>query len=279
VDRPQLADFLRRRREALQPEDVGLPRGPRRRTDGLRREEVAALCLMSTDYYGRLEQQRGPQPSEQMLGAMARGMRLTLAERDHLFRLAGHTAPARALRSDHVSPALMRVLDRLQDTPAQVLGPLGEVLVQTPPAMALFGDASGRTGPARTVVHRWFTEPDSRRVYPAEDHPLRGRAFVADLRAAYARDGAASRAGELVRELLATSQEFAGIWDEHEVGVAHGPSKRLVHPELGEMTLHCQVLHDVEQAQALLVFTATPGTPSAERMQLLAVLGSQRVGA
>ena len=89
-DRAELADFLRTRREALQPEDVGLPRGARRRTAGLRREEVAALCGMSADYYSRLEQERGPHPSEQMLAAIARGLRLSLDERDHLFRLAGH---------------------------------------------------------------------------------------------------------------------------------------------------------------------------------------------
>lgn len=91
MDRAQLADFLRTRREALQPEDVGLPRGPRRRTGGLRREEVAALCGMSADYYSRIEQQRGPNPSEQMLAAIARGLHLTLEERDHLLRLAGYT--------------------------------------------------------------------------------------------------------------------------------------------------------------------------------------------
>ena len=94
VDRAQLASFLRTRREALQPEDVGLPRGPRRRTGGLRREEVATLSGMSTDYYSRLEQQRGPHPSEQMLAALARGLRLSLTERDHLFQLAGHAVPA-----------------------------------------------------------------------------------------------------------------------------------------------------------------------------------------
>src|SRR5215207_2750249 len=120
MDRAGLADFLRRRREALQPEDVGLARGSRRRTSGLRREEVASLCDMSVDYYSRLEQRRGPQPSEQMLAAIARGMRLTLDERDYLFRIVGHTAPARAVRNDHVSPGLMRVIDRLADTPAQV---------------------------------------------------------------------------------------------------------------------------------------------------------------
>ena len=90
MDRAQLAAFLRTRREALQPEDVGLPRGPRRRTGGLRREEVAVLSGMSTDYYSRIEQRRGPNPSEQMLAAIARGLHLSLDERDHLFRLAGH---------------------------------------------------------------------------------------------------------------------------------------------------------------------------------------------
>ena len=121
MDRAELAAFLRRRREALQPHDVGLHAGPRRRTAGLRREEVAALAGMSADYYSRMEQQRGPQPSPQMLAALARGLRLTLDERDHLFRLAGHAAPTRVRRSDHVHPALLRVLDRLDDTPAQVI--------------------------------------------------------------------------------------------------------------------------------------------------------------
>ena len=90
IDRPGLAAFLRVRREALQPEDVGLPRGSRRRTSGLRREEVAALCHMSTDYYSRLEREKGPQPSEQMIASIAQGLHLSLDERDHIFRLAGH---------------------------------------------------------------------------------------------------------------------------------------------------------------------------------------------
>lgn len=101
IDREGLADFLRRRREALQPEDVGLPRGQRRRTSGLRREEVAALSHMSTDYYSRIEQERGPQPSEQMIAAIAQGVHLSSAERDHLFRLAGHRPPASSAAGDH----------------------------------------------------------------------------------------------------------------------------------------------------------------------------------
>ena len=230
MDRAQLADFLRTRRATLQPEDVGLPRGPRRRTGGLRREEVAALCSMSADYYGRLEQQRGPQPSTQMLAAMARGLRLTLAERDHFLRLAGHDAPAREALHDHVSPGLMRVLDRLADTPAQVMNGIGETLVQTPPAVALFGDETLRPGLSRAVVYRWFTDPESRRAYPEEDHPLHARAFVADLRAAFARPHTRARAEVVVRALLEHSSEFAAIWNGHEVGIAHRAGEAAVAP-------------------------------------------------
>src|SRR5262245_28712184 len=105
MDRAELAEFLRTRRAGLRPEDVGLTAGPRRRIAGLRRDEVAALTGMSTDYYVRLEQARGPQPSEQMLSALARALRLTNDERDYLYRLAGHGAPARTPLDTHVSPA------------------------------------------------------------------------------------------------------------------------------------------------------------------------------
>lgn len=277
VDRAQLADFLRTRREALGPEDVGLPRGPRRRTTGLRREEVAALATMSVDYYTRLEQQRGPQPSHAMLSAIARATRLTLAERDHLFRLAGHTPPARGRSDDHVSPGLMRVLDRLQDTPAQIVTAMDEVVRQTPPAVALFGDLTALTGRTRSTVHRWFTDPSSREVYPAEDHDLRGRVFVSQLRAAFAADATSAGASDLVQDLLQRSPEFAEVWAAHEVGLPHGPEKRLQHPDVGVMTLQCQVLHDPEQGQGLLVFTATPGSEDAEKLALVSVLGPRPV--
>lgn len=278
MDRAQLADFLRRRREALQPEDVGMVRGSRRRTDGLRREEVAALSDMSVDYYSRLEQQRGPQPSEQMLGAMARGLRLTLDERDHLFRLAGHTAPVRALQSDHVSPGLMRVIDRLPDTPVQVMTELGETLVQSPAARALFGDETRYQGFARSIVYRWFTDPDSRSVYPTEDHPKHSRAFTSDLRAVHAKHGPSSRAGAIVQALLAISAEFTEIWDLHEVGSRYEMEKRVQHPETGVMHLQCQLLHDPTQGQGLLVLTATPGTESYDKLRLLSVIGTQQIG-
>ena len=279
MDRPQLADFLRARRTALQPEDVGLPRGPRRRTAGLRREEVAALCGMSADYYGRLEQGRGPQPSAPMLAAIARGLHLTLAERDHLFRLAGHHAPDRASRADHVAPAVQRILDRLQDTPAMVVTETGETLVQTPAAMALLGDQTHYTGLERSTLFRWFTDPASRDVYPAEDHDERAATFVAELRAAYARGGAGSRAARLVDALLPRSEEFATMWARHEVADKRSRTKRMQHPDLGVLTLDCQTLLDTDTGQRLLVFTASPGTPDADKLALLTVLGPRQTTA
>ena len=140
MDKKEVAAFLRRRREMLRPRDVGLVEGPRRRTQGLRREEVAQLAGMSTDYYARLEQQRAPQPSVQITTALARALRLTLDERDHLFVLIGHNAPARFHRSEHVSPTLMRVLDRLDDSPALVKTDLVDTLAMNPLAIALLGD-------------------------------------------------------------------------------------------------------------------------------------------
>jgi transcriptional regulator with XRE-family HTH domain len=277
VDRTGLAEFLRKRREALQPEDVGLPRGARRRTSGLRREEVAVLCDMSADYYSRLERQRGPQPSEQMIAAIARGLRLSLDERDHLFVLAGRGVPKRALRGDHVNPGLMRILDRLGDTPAQVMGGLGETLIQTPLAVALVGDQTKYTGMARSLVYRWFTDPASRDLYPEEDHLLHGRVFTAQLRAVSAREGRQSRAAAIVRRLLEQSAEFTALWAEHEIGIQYTDEKRMLHPELGLMKLHCQVLLDPDQSQSLLVYTATPGTQDYEKLQLLSVIGNQHL--
>ena len=276
MDRGALADFLRRRREALQPQEVGLPEGQRRRTSGLRREEVAALAAMSADYYTRLEQQRGPQPSEQMLGSLARALRLTGDERDYLFQVAGHNPPTAAAAATHVAPALLRVLDRLSDTPALILSNLGETLVQNQLADALFGDKSAYTGLARSEIFRWFTDPAERLRYPEHDRGRQSRAQVANLRAAYGSMGPRSRAGELVRALQKASPEFAALWERHEVAKRFEDHKTLIHPELGPIEVDCQVLFTEDQSQALLVLTAPPRTEGHEKLQLLAVLGQQR---
>lgn len=275
MDRTDLADFLRRRRAALQPADVGLAEGARRRAPGLRREEVAALTGMSVDYYTRLEQGRGPQPSEQMLAALARALRLSDDERDYLFRAAGHAAPDRLGSLPHVAPALLRVLDRLADTPALVLSNLGETLVANPLAVALFGDTSGLTGLERSDVYRWFTRPEARLLYPEDDRDRQSRALVANLRAAYGAMGARSRAGALVAALTEASPEFAALWERHEVARRFEDHKVLVHPTIGPIELDCQVLFTEDQSQALLVLTAPPRTEGWEKLQLLAVLGTQ----
>jgi transcriptional regulator with XRE-family HTH domain len=277
VDRAGLADFLRRRREALQPRDVGMAPGLRRRTAGLRREEVAVLAAMSTDYYARLEQQRGPQPSEQMIAAIARALRLTLDERDHLFRLAGHVAPTRVLRSDHVSPGLMRVLDRLDDTPAQVISDIAETLVQNRLATALLGDQTKFEGFARSAVYRWFTDPLERRIYPERDHDLQSRVQVANLRVSATRGGPDSRAAAVVTQLRQESADFERIWTRHEVTGRSDDNKTIVHPELGEIELQCQVLSTQDHGQALLVFTASPGSEGYSKLQLLSVIGTQHL--
>ncbi|MZD08917.1 helix-turn-helix domain-containing protein [Streptomyces sp. SID5785] len=279
MDRTALADFLRRRREALRPQDVGLPQGARRRAPGLRREEVAALAVMSTDYYTRLEQQRAPQPSAHILASLARALRLTGDERDYLFRVAGHNAPPTLSVSTHVAPALLRVLDRLVDTPALVLTDLGETLVQNSMAAALLGDASHHTGHARSAIYRWFTDPAERQRYPEEDRDRQSRAQVANLRAAYGVRGARSPAGDLVEALREVSEEFAELWARHEVAQRFEDHKTLVHPEIGPIEVDCQALFTEDQSQVLLVLTAAPRTEDAEKLRLLAVLGQDRFAA
>lgn len=278
VEREALAEFLVRRREQLQPSDVGLGEGARRRTPGLRREEVAQLAAMSTDYYARLEQQRGPQPSVQILASLARALRLTPDERDYLHRICGHSAPDRTMFTDYVHPGMLRVLDRLDDTPAFVVSVLDEVLIQNDAARALLGDVSGLEGMERSGIYRWFANPqDERRRYPEQDHPRHGSVLVASLRSAYGALGERSRAGEIVRELTACSSEFVELWAVHEVRRRFEDHKVLIHPEVGPIEVDCQALFTEDESQALIVLTAAPGSDAASKLELLRVLGTQRV--
>jgi transcriptional regulator with XRE-family HTH domain len=274
MDHDGLADFLRHRRQALQPEDVGLAPGRRRRTPGLRREEVAALAHMSTDFYTRIEQRRGSRPSEQTIGALARALRLSLDERDHLLQLAGHTAPPRTRRSDHVSPAMLHVLDGLGD-PAQVVSDLGVTLVQNALAEALLGVQTTYQGLQRSMIYRWFSDPDERGRYPIEDHELRSREYTAVLRGVQGRDPRDEDARKLIDALLHRSPEFAALWEDHEVALPAVARKRIAHPTIGVIELDCLILTADNQTEKLVVFTATPGTEDAERLALLEVVGGQ----
>ncbi|MGI5499484.1 helix-turn-helix transcriptional regulator [Lentzea sp. CA-135723] len=268
MDTKQLADFLRVRREALAPKDVGLTGNGRRRTPGLRREEVARLADISTDYYTRMEQDRAPQPSPGVLKAITRALRLSLDERDHLFRLAGHPAPDRRRADDHVAPALLGALDRLHDVPAQVMTDLGVTLVQNDLARAVFGDLVGR----ESVVHRWFTDPAARAGYPVADHAAESQALVADLRAAAGR-GVDAQA--LVDRLTRESPEFAALWRLHEVEVMRNRRKRILHPSAGLLEFDCTALLDEDRFQLLALFSPVPGTATADRLALLGLVGAE----
>jgi len=276
-DRQQLSQFLRARREAIQPEDVGMTRGPRRRTSGLRREEVAALSGISSDYYSKIEQHDGPVPSQQILASIARGIQLNLDERDHLFSLAGYTAPSRAVRNDHVNAGLMRVLNRLEDTPAQVVTILGETLVQTRLAVALLGDETSYTGIRRNRIYRWFTDPDERALTPVADHHRHSATLVGHLVAASTSTSLVEPARVLIARLREESPEFAALWESQPVPGPYCEAKRIMHPEIGEVELYGQTILDPDQFQALMIFTAEPGSVSAEKLQLLSVIGAQRI--
>ncbi|WP_244633310.1 helix-turn-helix transcriptional regulator [Aeromicrobium sp. CFBP 8757] len=275
MDRAALADFLTRRRDALQPSDVGLTAGPRRRAPGLRREEVAHLTGMSVDYYARLEQARSPQPSTQMLQALARTLRLSRDETDHLHRLAGHPAPDRTGSSRHVRPVLLHVLDQLDDCAAFVCSDLDEVLAQNRLSVLLQGDHSGRTGLRASSTYTWFTEPGAQDGIVAEDRPEHSRVRVADLRATWSRRHGDADVRALVDALLDESPEFAEIWERHEVGVKHLQHKRFVHPRIGELTVDCETLATDEDGQRLIILGAAPGSDAHGRLQLLRVLGEQ----
>lgn len=277
--RAELARFLRTRREALRPDDVGLPSGRRRRTPGLRREEVATLTGISSDYYSKIEQRAGPVPSDQVLGALARALQMTVDERDHLFRLGGLAVPPRVAGDRHVNAGLGRVLARLTDTPATVVTPLGETLVQTPLARALFGDETGFEGAARSRVYRWFTDPAERARIPEIDHARHSESIVGHLVSASANPSLARPVAMLVHSLTERSTEFTALWSRKPVPGLYCEAKTILHPDVGEIQIYGQTLVDPDQQQALTVFTAEPGSESHDRLSLLAVLGTQNVAA
>ncbi|HEX2286505.1 MAG TPA: helix-turn-helix transcriptional regulator [Mycobacterium sp.] len=277
MDRDALAEFLRRRREAIRPADVGLPAGVRRRTAGLRREEVAQLTGMSVDYYVRLEQGRSTQPSPQLLRALARALRLTDDETDHLYRLAGHAVPDRGGYSVHVRPALLFVLDQMRDAAAFVCSDTNVVLAQNELAKVLMGDrVTGETGLHASVTWQWFMDPHAREVVPADEHDEHSRVAVAELRAAWARRRTDTDMCELVDSLLEHSSEFAELWARHEVAVRHMQRKTFL-TRVGPITLDCEVLATTD-GQRLVVLAPPAGSSALEDLRLLAVVGDQAVG-
>ncbi|MEV6931138.1 helix-turn-helix transcriptional regulator [Dactylosporangium sp. NPDC051485] len=260
MNRALLADFLRDRRARVSPADAGLPAGARRRTPGLRREEVAQLAGISVDYYARMEQGRGPHPSRQVLAALGRALRLFEDERAYLFQLAGEQPGPPSGPSQVVSSGIRHLLDRLDDTPAFVIDAKYDLLAWNAMAIRLMGEPP----PERNMIWNAFCGP-----WPlAPDSPPEVLAFadesLADLRAASVRYPDDEGIRSLIARLHAASPEFTRRWNEHRVCVRRTTVKTLTHPAYGELVLECQLLHADELGQRVVFYTAAPGTRTAD---------------
>lgn len=259
----ELARFLRDRREDLRPEAVGLPAGPRRRTPGLRREEVAILADMSVDYYVRLEQARGPHPSPRILDSLAGALRLNAAERSHLYRLAGSNPapPAGPVRA--VRPYVADLLLRLPETAAVVTAATYDVIAFNPLAEALLGGLRREPNLAR----RRFLGLSTYESSSAEEF---GPIAVARLRSAADRYPGDRRLAALLAELRANSEEFVSIWASNPVRAPGHRVKTITHATLGPLRVNCDVLTIAEDDQQVVFITADPGSPPARALRRLA---------
>ena len=281
MDRQELGAFLRSRRERLRPEDVGLPSGPRRRTPGLRREEIAVLAHISTEYYVRLEQGRAPRPSGEVLAGIAGALRLTGTEYGHLHVLAG-TAPTRTgLHCREVRPSIIALLERLPHTAAFVTSAVFEVLAWNDLAAALMEDFSRLAPEDRNLARRAFLGParPEAPLYGVSDAAEFRHHVVMELRAVLARYPADPAVTGLIDELRDGSAEFARLWERHDVQGALMLTKTFRHPVVGEITVDCDALTLTDRDQHLVLYTAPPGSHGAEALALLNVLGPDRVNA
>jgi len=270
--RADLAAFLRARRSRLRPSDVGLPEGSRRRTPGLRRQEVAQLAGMSVDYYVRLEQGRGPRPSRQVLSALARALMLTRDERAYLFRVAGETPPPTEGPSRDLAPGLRYLIDRMPETPAYVLDAKYDILAWNRLAAHFIGDLLALPEAERNMVRWLFRQPEDDPRWDEDDTIGFARGLVADLRAAYARYSGDRGIENLVTELLGTSPRFARMWAEHEVVERRSIVKRIDHPVAGPLEFECHVLHVPDTDQRLVMYCAQPGSSAEAAFRRLATL-------
>ncbi|MFE7118103.1 helix-turn-helix transcriptional regulator [Streptomyces sp. NPDC057654] len=272
--RRELAHFLRERRAALRPYELGLPAGTPRRTPGLRREEVAELAHMSVDYYVRLEQARGPRPSPRILDALAQALRLTAAERSHLFRLAGTSTPPPASGAvRNVRPHVAHMLRRLPETGAIVTDAAYGVVAWNPLAEALTGGGLGRERRERrgtvNLARRRFLG-DEGKLYESSSTEEFGSVVVARLRRAADRYPDDPSLAALLRDLHAGSDEFRELWETRPVHAPGHRVKTIDHPTLGRLRLNCDVLLVPEDDQEVVLITADPGSPSARALRGLA---------
>jgi transcriptional regulator with XRE-family HTH domain len=266
---------VRRWRDRVAPETAGLPAGGRRRAAGLRREELALLAGISVDYITRLEQGRASNPSIQVIEALARALRLSQAERAHLFHLAGLLPPGPETVPVSITPSVQRMLDRLTTTPVGVYDASWTLVVANLPYTALMGDPSGWRGNERNAVWRNLVGSGTRVRHTPESRRALQAALVADLRAAAGRYPADRRLRRLVGELRVNSDRFTELWDSGAVG-HHATAHKIVdHPHVGPVALDCDTLTVAGTDQRIMIYTAEPGSEDAERLALVTVLGTQ----
>ena len=272
VRRVELAEFLRSRRSKLVPADVGLPEAGRRRTPGLRRQEVAQLAGMSVDYYIRLEQGRGPRPSRQVLAALARALMLSIDEREYLYRIIGENPPPSAGPSRELPSPVRILLDSLPATPAYVVDAKYDVLAWNRLATHFIGDLSTVDEDKRNMLRWIFGRPATDPHWSDEDQTRFARSCVADLRAAYGRYPGDRGITELITELTATSPRFADMWATHDVEARRQIVKRLVHPAAGLLEFECQVLYVPDTDQRIILYCAAPGSSTEAAFHRLAAI-------
>jgi transcriptional regulator with XRE-family HTH domain len=268
---------LRRWRDRVAPQAVGVPVGARRRAAGLRREELATLAGISVDYLTRMEQGRAISPSEQVVEALARALRLSDDEREHLFRLAGLAAPGLEVVSTRITPSVQRLLDRLANTPVCVHDAAWNLVVANAAYDALMGETSTWRGLERNGVWRNLVGPGSRAVHTPAEQAEFEEGLVANLRLTAGRYPTDHQVGKLISELRATSPRFVELWDTAELPDPRQQSRHKIidHPDVGPITLDCDVLIVAGDDVRITVYTAEPGSEDAEKLDLAIVLGTQ----
>ncbi|MFA1538932.1 helix-turn-helix transcriptional regulator [Actinomadura monticuli] len=270
-----MATFLRIRRGRIGPADVGLPIGPRpRRNPGLRREELAALAGVSVDYYTRIEQGRETAPSDSVLDALARALRLSDDEHAHLLgladRTAGRTPRRRPPAPRPARPGLLLMLESLRPSPAYVLNEVNDVLAANAEGLALMHGLGDWPPGRRNTIRYTFLHPDARSVFADWDRVARNS--VAHLHTAELT--APEPAAALVGELRSASDPFAELWRRHEVMVKRGGETAFRHPVIGPLTLAHEVLATTADGQRMMVYQAEPGTAEHDALVLLAMTAS-----
>ncbi|MGV9855954.1 helix-turn-helix domain-containing protein [Streptomyces sp. NPDC003442] len=274
-----LGNTLRAWRGRITTEDVGLPATRRRRTDGLRREELALLAGISTDYLLRLEQGRALRPSRDVVASLARALRLSTNETCHFHLVAGLLPPKPQGIPHQLPPGVQRLVSRWGNIPVGVFSASWTLLTWTSMWAALLGDPSLRPPEERNLVRAVFKEPPSDMGYPlfpAEQNTTEFKAaLVADLRITHGAYPHDEEFKALMDEVMSSSEEFRDLWSAPALGSRLDGHKRLRHPLVGEIGLDSDVLKVPDHDVRIVTCTAEPGTPDEEKLEYLRVAAAQ----